>query len=269
MGWVFQGNPIRFDIDDYLSRYPEIVYWRTPRHAGEIQIGDRAFIWRARDNSGAVAIGAVVESPTARSSVTHPEALGDDLWRSEEPDPSELVTGIRIEEVRLLPSEGLVSRSNVKANTLLSKTTLISMPNGTVFPLSENEQTELEKLWGILGPSIAPLGIAASEGEKRLVSHYKRERSRWLKQKKIEEFLKTHGLLKCEVCSTTESLVYPPELGRHIFEVHHLQPLSEANKPIRTTLEQLAIVCANCHRAIHADKNVEKNYETLQKKLKK
>jgi len=73
--WVFQGNPDRFDIDDYVARYPELIYWRTPRHAKEITVGDRAFLWRSGPKAGAIAIGTVVEAPTRLSAVRHPEAL--------------------------------------------------------------------------------------------------------------------------------------------------------------------------------------------------
>jgi hypothetical protein len=47
VAWVFQGNPKIFDIDDYVARYPELIYWRTPRHQSQITVGDRAIIWRA------------------------------------------------------------------------------------------------------------------------------------------------------------------------------------------------------------------------------
>lgn len=39
MAWIFQGNPKIFDIDDYLARYPELVYWRAPRYQREIAVG--------------------------------------------------------------------------------------------------------------------------------------------------------------------------------------------------------------------------------------
>jgi hypothetical protein len=47
VAWVFQGNPKIFDIDDYVARYPELIYWRTPRHQSQITVGDRAIILRA------------------------------------------------------------------------------------------------------------------------------------------------------------------------------------------------------------------------------
>jgi 5-methylcytosine-specific restriction protein A len=36
-----------------------------------------------------------------------------------------------------------------------------------------------------------------------------------------------------------------------VCEVHHRRPLAEASGPVTTRIEDLAILCANCHRAIH------------------
>lgn len=96
MAWIFQGNPNRFDIDDYLSRYPQLIYWRTNRYVKDIAVGDPVFIWRAGSHAGAVAVGRVVEAPTQARSVKQPEALGDDLWMAEEANPEELKTGIEL-----------------------------------------------------------------------------------------------------------------------------------------------------------------------------
>ena len=91
--WVFQATPKVFDIDNYVARYPELVYWRTPRHAKKIFVGGRAFLWRSGPTSGAIAIGVVVEAPTPGSAVRHPEALGNGLWRADQPDPDEAKRG--------------------------------------------------------------------------------------------------------------------------------------------------------------------------------
>ena len=76
MAWIFQGNPDRFDLDDYLLRYPELIYWRTPKFQDQIAVGDLAFIWRAGRDAGVVGVGVVVELPIPRDHVKHPEALG-------------------------------------------------------------------------------------------------------------------------------------------------------------------------------------------------
>jgi hypothetical protein len=261
---VFQGSPERFDIDDYVARYPELIYWRTPRHAKEISVGDRAFLWRSGPNAGAIAIGTVVEPPTRGSAVRHAEALGNDLWRAEEPDPEEAKTGIHLDEVRLSIEDGYVPRGTAKDDPDLSKATIITMPNGTVFPLNGPQTSALERLWGLSardeGATTSPV---AAEGQQTLRAHRRRERSSSLRDKKLAEVRAVHGKCVCSLCGIDETTRYPPTLAPRIFEVHHLAPLSEAAAPVRTTLADLAVLCANCHRAVHATPAVEENYSAL------
>jgi 5-methylcytosine-specific restriction protein A len=56
------------------------------------------------------------------------------------------------------------------------------------------------------------------------------------------------GRLACEVCNFDFGVVYG-ELGTGFAECHHKLPLSEGVR--RTRLEDLAIVCSNCHRMLH------------------
>lgn len=267
--WVFQGNPEKFDIDDYVARYPELIYWRTPRHAREISVGDRAFLWRSGKNAGAIAIGTVVEPPTRGSTVRHPQALGNDLWRAEEPDPEEARTGIHLDEVRLSEEDGYVARGSAQDDPDLAKATIITFPNGTVFPLDRLQTSALERLWGLstIG-DIAANAPAATEGEVRLRAHRRRERSSTLRDKKLADVRATHGQCVCSLCGIDEATRYPPTLGSKIFEVHHLAPLSKAAEPVRTTLAELAVLCANCHRAVHATPAVEQNYAALARYLR-
>ena len=81
MSWIFQGNPNRFDIDDYFSRYT-YIYWSAPINQKEFEIGNKAFIWRSGAQAGLVAIGVIKEKPAPRKDVQIQEALGDDLWVS-------------------------------------------------------------------------------------------------------------------------------------------------------------------------------------------
>jgi predicted HNH restriction endonuclease len=103
-------------------------------------------------------------------------------------------------------------------------------------------------------PPNAPLDSeSAIEGnqQRRLVIHRQRESS--LRRAKLDAFRKEHdGRLFCEVpgCGFSFEIVYG-ELGSGFAEVHHLTPLGELSQPISTTLADLAVVCANCHRMIH------------------
>ena len=58
------------------------------------------------------------------------------------------------------------------------------------------------------------------------------------------------GRLACEACGFTARDAYP-NLDGDLCEVHHRRPLSEAVAPVATSLADLAIMCPNCHRAIH------------------
>ena len=150
----------------------------------------------------------------------------------------------------------------VKADSLLATTTLITMPHSTVFRLSAQETEALEKLfWGF---SSAPAGaLSVSEGERKLKRHFVRERSPRLRADKVASFRSEHGHLRCEICGHSEVGVYPPNFGDNMFEVHHRVPLAQTTEPIPTTLADLAILCANCHRSVHSTKAVEDNYQCL------
>ncbi len=262
MGWIFQGNPKWFDVDDYLSRYPSLLYWRTPKNAGSIALGDRMFVWRAGTESGVVAIGKVVELPVPACRVAHPECLGDDLWVSTKPDAVEPKTGLEIEELRLSIDEGMVLRRRVMMDPALKSSAIITARVGTVFRLSDEQTRALENLWGA-SAGAGTATVAAEEGERRLRSHYTRERSRRLRRDKLEEFRRVHRTLYCEICGESELERYPWPGRESIFEIHHRAPLSKATSPVRTTLADLAVLCANCHTYVHSTKCVDENYDRL------
>jgi hypothetical protein len=251
--WIFQGNPSRYNVDDYLARYPELIYWHCPKFRKEVAVGDVAYIWRAGGRAGAVAKGEVVETAVERNAVAHPEALGDDLWRTDKPDETEVKVGIRLVDIRLSDEEGMISRDLVKNDPVLAASTIITMPNSTVFRLRPEEATALELLWGgsYVSADISPV-TARYEGKRVLAAHWRRERSRFLVEAKVAWFLEKHNSLRCEICGMADSR-YPKSFGRSVFEVHHKAPLAAAATPVRTTLEELMLLCASCHRAIHAN----------------
>lgn len=91
---------------------------------------------------------------------------------------------------------------------------------------------------------------AEAEGTARLVSHLRRERNRAIVEAKKAETLNATGRLCCEVCGFDFSATYGA-LGEGFCEVHHLVPLSASTDSVTTTLDDLAILCSNCHRIIH------------------
>ncbi len=81
------------------------------------------------------------------------------------------------------------------------------------------------------------------EGRRRLVQHLRRERNAALVRRKK----RSAASLACEVCGFDSLGVY----GVEFCEVHHLEPLSLEPEARITRLGDLAILCANCHRAVH------------------
>ena len=90
-----------------------------------------------------------------------------------------------------------------------------------------------------------------AEGNKRLVSHLRSERSLGLARAKRREFKREHGRLYCEKCELIPEEVYGFGTGESCIEVHHMLPLSADHGVRKTTLKDLICVCANCHRIIH------------------
>jgi 5-methylcytosine-specific restriction protein A len=59
------------------------------------------------------------------------------------------------------------------------------------------------------------------------------------------------GRLQCEGCSFDFAQTYG-DRGQGFMEAHHTRPVHELDPDHVTRLADLALVCANCHRMIHA-----------------
>ena len=89
------------------------------------------------------------------------------------------------------------------------------------------------------------------EGQKVLRSHMMRERHPGLGEKAKDAFVEQHGKLFCEACHNDLQSKYG-DLAFRLFEAHHTIPVAEMELGHRTQLIDIAIVCASCHRALHA-----------------
>jgi 5-methylcytosine-specific restriction enzyme A len=90
----------------------------------------------------------------------------------------------------------------------------------------------------------------AEEGRVLTVLHRRRERDRRIVEKKKQQVQRKTGRLACEACGFEFSKVYGAR-GDGFIECHHTRPLS-ASTSRTTRVNDLALVCANCHRMIHA-----------------
>ena len=109
--------------------------------------------------------------------------------------------------------------------------------------------------------------FAVTEGRKKLAIHKERERNPKIVKQKKEQVLNKTGKLSCEVCNFDFVSIYG-ELGNGFCEVHHKNPLAKVDNETQTSLEDLAIVCANCHRMIHRSQPMI-DIERLKSRIKK
>lgn len=97
---------------------------------------------------------------------------------------------------------------------------------------------------------------SVKEGKVIYKLHKLRERDRRLNSKKKAQYLKKHGKLDCEVCKFDFYKTYG-DLGKGFIEAHHRVPLSEIDGEKTTRLEDLALVCSNCHRMLHRSISID------------
>jgi 5-methylcytosine-specific restriction protein A len=93
------------------------------------------------------------------------------------------------------------------------------------------------------------------EGQVLYRMHKLRERDKKITEAKKKKVLKELGELKCEACSFNFEVAYG-RIGTGFIECHHLIPLSEFEVNKETKLEDLALLCSNCHKMIHRDLSI-------------
>jgi len=93
--------------------------------------------------------------------------------------------------------------------------------------------------------------VEAAEGAVLSRMHHYRERDASLARKRKEQAKAVHGRLVCEAYDFDFAEVYGSR-GNGFIEVHHTKALETLKPGAKTKLTELAILCANCHRMVHA-----------------
>jgi 5-methylcytosine-specific restriction enzyme A len=93
----------------------------------------------------------------------------------------------------------------------------------------------------------------APEGRVLTRIHLARERNQKLVESKRRQAMAKHGKLLCEACGFNFALYYG-DRGKGYIECHHTKPVATLVEGQKTHIDDLALVCANCHRMIHRGK---------------
>jgi len=147
------------------------------------------------------------------------------------------------------PGEGLSGGSKLDEEIFLEfKDDLKNL-----FRISNSITKTLESDEPLAVPDLDDEGFESQEGKLLTRVHRFRERDRAIIKKKKDKALKETGRLQCEGCGFDFSETYGKH-GNGFIECHHLKPVSEIVSGEKTTLNDLSLVCSNCHRMIHHQK---------------
>lgn len=249
--WVVKGRPDRNGFESWLAPGAE-DRWITASPPREWQPRDRLFFWEAAPATRIVGLGELTGVPA------RPARRGIEVNFGVRYLTSHLRQPVHLTEAREDPD-------------LSDASFLKSGPAGTLFPLSYDQaqallrlvadrNPEVTSVWPDLAnlhdapavPDLDDLPDSAAEGRSRIRLHYSRERDPRLRHRKKVRVIASTGRLACEICGFDFAERYG-DLGNEFCEVHHLRPLAEVDRSTRTHIDDLAIVCSNCHRMIHRD----------------
>ncbi len=108
-------------------------------------------------------------------------------------------------------------------------------------------------------------GNSVSEGRQRIIKEHKvRERNPTIVRRKKDSVKKQKGCLACEACGFDFAKHYG-ELGEDFIECHHKKPVAQMKIDSITSLDDLALLCSNCHRMIHRPANHEADSLTVER----
>jgi 5-methylcytosine-specific restriction protein A len=91
----------------------------------------------------------------------------------------------------------------------------------------------------------------AAEGRVITALHRSYERSTRLVQARKQIALRKFGRLACEACGFDFQVCYG-DRGEGFIECHHTRPVHELRPDEKTKASDLRLLCANCHRMVHA-----------------
>ena len=239
--WIAKARPDDAGVD-FLHAGAK-TKWRTVRLPLEFRSGDRLFFWSTAPHLEIIGLGRVA-NPIQRArqgnlSYFHVLFLTD-----------RLNVTVSINELR-------------KYSVLQSASFLKSGPSGLLFPITFEQGEFLHTL--IERKNLLPASAewvtsdtaeekqypyASVEGKRKLVKHVRRERDRRLASYKKASAQASGRPLTCEACLVSLKTL-DAELGEASCEVHHAKPIGRMARPSETTLDDLHILCANCHRMIH------------------
>jgi len=138
-----------------------------------------------------------------------------------------------------VPTEDLSSDVAIRYRRLLERAGFDVVPKGASPALVAIPLSSEDREW--------------AEGRPVLVAHLRRERAPGLARAKKQSVLRQHGRLRCERCGLDPVETFGLSSAAACIEVHHSRlEIGRMGEGARTTLADVQLLCANCHRIVHA-----------------
>lgn len=215
-----------------------------------IRTGDRLFLYAPGVVKNIFALGRAASDPNLNSDYD-PDKEGSCRWvvRVDYKINLPVASGVSIRDIssRRILTQSIQRQSHIKLHPEESKSAENKLRAiGKQFNVTKPRYVHVPAAAPSLSLDVDIHTAVATEGGRRLVSHLECERDR----KIVLTKKKQATLLDCEVCGFSFSRAYGSAASDYC-EIHHLLPLSNVKHRTQTKLEDLAILCANCHRVIH------------------
>ena len=139
--WIFQANPQRYDILNSLAdeELKEEV-WLITRFKDKIQKGDVGIVWMSGKDSGIYALAEIMNNPEF---MEEPE-LSTKYWLSDD-DKKQIRLRVRLRYTLKLLNNPIL-RYELKSVPELKDMFIFKQPQGTNFPVTQNEWGTLSQL---------------------------------------------------------------------------------------------------------------------------
>lgn len=145
--WIFQANPKRYRISEFLETSPSKCKWLARQHQNDIRIGDRVFLWRAiggkeRSKAGIVADAEVI-GPVLKQL---DDSQSAPFWLSEG-EATAFVDRVELRILRIARPGLNVRYDVIREDPILSMMAVMTLRNRTNFKLSEDHAERVSLLW--------------------------------------------------------------------------------------------------------------------------
>lgn len=169
----------------------------------------------------------------------------------------EEIESIRAKHPKLaaaIGDHGALIRAGINSTEIREKADLAIALQSEIFGMTNAGSARTLEEFELKPAAEIEAEFVGKEGRMLARIHYYRERDKSFAAKvKKNAKHKNGGNLKCEACEFVPTTKYGPR-GESCMEAHHKIPIEQLQPDSITRVEDMAVVCANCHRVIHSAK---------------